>query len=268
MLTTLAQACRQSGLIVIELDDWRTRKSNGGEDFQGVLVHHTGSYDTIGDASSDLAYAKWMTLTGRSDLPPPLCNLALSAEGVVYVCAAGNANHAGRARASGPMPAAPDGGRIYIGIEAMNSGSQGWDTRGRDAAGVEITQYEAYVRLCAALCKHYGWPASHVRAHKETSVTGKWDPGMLDMTKFRLDIAAETLREDDQMTPEQEALLRENLRINLQTLQELRAFRLGKAKSDKKVKDYLREIIKQGKGDATKAQVQQIYDLIESQDEE
>lgn len=198
MLLDLAQAARKSGLAVIELDGWRQNKSHGGEDYKGVLDHHTGSYDGIADAKDDYSYAMWLAFEGRSDLPPPLCNLALSAEGVVYVCAAGNANHAGEAKASGPMPAVPDGNVIYIGIEAMNSGSQGWDSKALTLNGEEITQYEAYVRLNAALCLHYGWPASHVRAHKETSVTGKIDPAPMDMTKMRRDVARmmKTLEDD------------------------------------------------------------------------
>lgn len=188
-LLDLAVAARKSGLEVVELDGWRTNYSPGGEDYQGVLCHHTGAYDSLTDADNDLDYARWMAFTGRDDLDPPLCNLALSAECVVYVCASGNANHAGQAKASGPMPAASDGSRIYVGIEAMNSGSQGWGSKGRDAAGNELTQGEAYARLCAALCAHYGWPASHVRAHRETSVTGKWDPGLLDMDKHRAAVA-------------------------------------------------------------------------------
>jgi hypothetical protein len=199
MLTDLAIACRKSGLRVVELPGWKTNRSPGGEDYKGVLAHHTGSYDEIGDTSSDLAYAKWLCSTGREDLDPPLCNIGLSAESTVFVGAAGNANHAGEARASGPMPYAKDGNAIYIGIEAFNSGTQGWSSWGTDAHGNTITQYEGYVRLCAALCKHYGWPASHVRAHRETSVTGKVDPGGIDMDKFRRDIAAEMKREEDEM---------------------------------------------------------------------
>lgn len=196
-LTDLATAARKSGLRVVEVDGWKSNASPGGEDYQGILCHHTGSYDSLTDADNDLNYARWMAFTGRDDLDPPLCNLSLSAECVVYVCAAGNANHAGEARASGPMPAASDGSRIYVGIEAMNSGSQGWDSRGTDAHGQPVTQYEAYVRLCAALSEHYHWPATHTRAHRETSVTGKWDPGLLDMDQFRTDIA--TSMEDDFM---------------------------------------------------------------------
>lgn len=190
MLTDLADACRKSGLIVVEMPGWKANKSNGAFDPDGILNHHTGSFDAIADAADDLAYAKWLAFTGRSDLPPPLCNLALSAESVVYVCAAGNANHAGRAKASGPMPAASDGSAIYLGIEAMNSGAQGWGTVGKDAAGKPVTQGDGLARLNAALCEHYGWPASHCRGHRETSVTGKWDPGLLDLDDFRTHVDA------------------------------------------------------------------------------
>lgn len=174
-LTDLADACRKSGLRVVELPGWRTRgrpASTGGFDPSGVLCHHTGG------AANDRGYVEWMAYTGRSDLPAPLCQLALDRDGTVYVCAAGRANHAGAARASGPMPAG-DGNSLYVGIEAMNTGSEGWTA----------TQRAAYARLCAALCSHYGWPAAHVRAHRETSSTGKWDPGRLDMDEHRAAVA-------------------------------------------------------------------------------
>lgn len=203
LLTDLADVCRESGLRVVELDRWRTNISGGSFAPNGVLCHHTGSFDAITDATDDLSYAKWLAFTGRSDLPPPLCNLALSAESVVYVCSAGNANHAGQARPSGPMPAASDGNALYVGIEAMNSGSQGWGSKGVDASGNPVTQREGYARLCAALCRRYGWPASHVRAHRETSVTGKPDPGLLDMDPFRADIGALITQPlEDDMKPE------------------------------------------------------------------
>lgn len=178
MLTDLADACRKSGLRVVELPDWRTNTRPGTFNPSGVLCHHTGG------SSDTRAYAEWMAYTGRDDLPAPLCQLALDRAGNVYICAAGRANHAGKAKASGPMPAG-DGNALYIGIEAMNTGSEGWTPVQRDA----------YQRLCAALCEHYGWPASHVRAHRETSITGKWDPGLLDMDQHRIAITA--LLEDD-----------------------------------------------------------------------
>lgn len=190
-LTDLADVARTSGLQVVEVPGWRTRGRpayTGGFDPEGWLDHHTGSYDSLTDAENDFQYAEWLAKVGRPDLPPPLCNLALSAECVVYVVAAGRANHAGTAKATGPMPAG-DGNKLYGGTEAMNSGSQGWDGRGEDASGNPVTQGEALARLDAALAKAYGWPASHVRGHKETSVTGKWDPGLLDMDAHRAAVA-------------------------------------------------------------------------------
>lgn len=188
-LTDLAAAARKSGLKVVEIPGWQSRgrpASTGGFDPRGVLCHHTGG------SSNDRGYVEWMARTGRSDLPAPLCQIALDRQGVVYICAAGRANHAGSARATGPMPSG-DGNYLYIGIEALNTGSEGWTK----------AQYDAYVALCAALCEHYGWPASHVRAHRETSSTGKWDPGKLDMQKFRTDIAVAMRRgpakEEDEM---------------------------------------------------------------------
>lgn len=189
MLTDLAEAVRKSRLTVVELPGWRTRTRPGTFAPRGVLVHHTG-----GD-SDTRAYVDWMALEGRADLPAPLCQLALSRTGVVYVLAAGRANHGGEAQASGPMPAG-DGNTLYIGIEALNNGTEGWTP----------TQYAAYVALCAALCEHYGWPATHVRAHRETSVTGKWDPGRLDMDRFRTDIAN---HQGDDMTDDDRELLRQ-----------------------------------------------------------
>ena len=180
MLTDLAVACRKSGLRVVELDGWRTRTRPGSFAPRGVLCHHTGG------ASDGRDYAMWMATVGRPDLPAPLCQLALDRNGTVYVSAAGRANHGGTAKATGPMPSG-DANTLYVGIEAMNTGSEGWTA----------TQYDAYARLCAALCKHYGWTASHVRAHRETSVTGKWDPGLLDMGPFRRDIQALIEGDDD-----------------------------------------------------------------------
>lgn len=202
MLTDLADACRRSGLTVVELDGWRTRTrpaSTGGFEPRGVLVHHTGG------KSDTKEYALWMAATGRADLPAPLCQLALDRKGTVYICAAGRANHGGDANASGPMPAG-DANTLYIGIEAMNTGSEGWAP----------TQYDAYVALCAALCAHYGWPATHVRAHRETSSTGKWDPGLLDMDTFRDDIAA-LIEGDDEMKPEDFDKIREIVREEIES---------------------------------------------------
>lgn len=177
----LPKRLRRAGLKVVELDGWRTRgrpASTGSFDPVGVLWHHTGAYDAMTDAQNDLDYARWMGVVGRSDLPAPLCQLSISAEGVVYVVAAGRANHAGDARPSGSV-AGGDGNALYVGVECMNSGKQGWPK----------PQYEAMVKVGVVLAQLLGTSHRAQRAHRETSLTGKWDPGMLDMDKFRADIA-------------------------------------------------------------------------------
>lgn len=174
-LTDLADTLRAAGLTVVELDGWRGRgrpASTGDFDPRGVLWHHTGG------ASDGSTYARWMAETGRSDLPAPLCQLAVGRDGTWYVCASGRANHAGTSRASGPIPGG-DGNELYLGVECMNTGSEGWSP----------AQYDAMVTGGAALAARYGWPAPTHRAHRETSTTGKWDPGLLDMDRFRSDIA-------------------------------------------------------------------------------
>lgn len=238
LLIDLAHACRKSGLRVVELPGWQKRgrpASTGDFDPRGILCHHTGA------SADDRAYVEWMTYRGRADLPAPLCQLALDRSGTVYVCAAGRANHAGTAKASGPMPAG-DGNELYIGIEALNDGSEGWTA----------TQGEAYARLCAALCKYYGWPATHVRAHRETSTTGKWDPGLLDMDEHRARVT--TLMEDNDMTPEQDKMLREIHRVTFASRERERNIRrrLGA------VLRGLDELADASKDDATKKQAKRI----------
>lgn len=173
-----AKVLRDAGCKVVEIPGWQSRRRPGEFGPVGVLWHHTGG------AGDGLDYAKWLFLEGRSDLPAPLCQLAVGRDGTWYVGAAGRANHAGKARSSGTV-AAGDGNRLYIGVECMNTGSEGWSK----------AQYDAMVQGGAALGKMLGTSVQTQRAHRETSVTGKWDPGLLDMDRFRLDIDAAMRRE-------------------------------------------------------------------------
>ena len=209
-LTDLAAVLRDAGLTVIELDGWRSNgrpKTTGGFDPVGILWHHTGG------TPNTRAYADWMANTGRVDLPAPLSQLSIDRAGRWYVQAAGRANHAGSAKASGPVPAG-DGNALYLGVECMNTGSEGWTPEQRDSM----------VRGGAALSEHYGYPAAANRAHKETSSTGKWDPGLLDMDRFRADISA-----------------RMNEEITVRPVDFLRYKLFGKKQGSRTVADVLRE---------------------------
>lgn len=181
---------RARGLDVEVIDGWETRgrpASTGGFAPVGSLWHHTGERSLGWDHTRCRDYARWLFLTGRSDLPAPLCHLSTCVHGVVFVGAAGRANHAGVARAAGSV-AAGDGNTLYVGIENQNDGSQGWAK----------PQHEAMIETGA--CLHEDVLHTSVRAlhgHRETSVTGKWDPGLLDLDQFRHDVA-KAIRKPDQ----------------------------------------------------------------------
>lgn len=167
---------RAAGLNVKTMPGWEKRgRPSGGFAPVGVLCHHTAT----GKNSSD-ANVLNLLKNGRSDLPGPLCQIGLARDGTVWMVAAGRANHAGKAKASGTV-AAGDGNRLYIGIEAFNDGrGEPWPK----------AQYDAYVKLCDFLCREItGNSAKTVRGHKETSVTGKIDP-TFDMDAFRDRVAA------------------------------------------------------------------------------
>lgn len=183
---------RAAGLTVIEIEGWETRGRPGSFDPVGVLNHHTGAFDRDGDLADDLDYAKWLFLRGRADLPAPLCQIALSAEGTVYLGAAGRANHGGVAKASGSV-AAGDANTLYIGIEWMLSGTQVIPAKMMKAATIlnaVLTQRVTKTSVQAVSC------------HYQTSVTGKWDIGdpngipfgsakVLNVPKFRVAVQAE-----------------------------------------------------------------------------
>lgn len=196
--SNLPALLRDAGLTVVEIEGWETRgrpASTGGFDPVGVLNHHTGSRDEDGDFADDLAYANWLAKTGRSDLPAPLCQITLSHEGVVYVLAAGRANHAGTAKASGSVSGG-DGNTLYIGIEWMLSGTQ----------PIPVKMMAAGVILNAVLTEQVTKTSvQSISCHYQTSVTGKWDIGdpdgvlfngrrVLDVDRFRAKVAEERKR--------------------------------------------------------------------------
>ena len=197
-LKDLADVLRAAGLTVVEIPGWKTRGRPGRFNPTGILAHHTGG------ASDSLAYVKWMALEGRADedppLPAPLAQLSLDREGVWYVMAAGRANHAGRCKPVGGLKTY-GGGRGYgdgneqmVGVEAMNTGDEGWAP----------AQYDSYVRGVSALTRHYGWRPP--LGHKETSLSGKPDPGRMDMDKFRRDVAADNPNQEDDMPTTKEVV--------------------------------------------------------------
>lgn len=162
-ITWLANRLRaDGGLKVVEHSGWRTRARPGSFNPGGVLLHHTGATASNANPAPSLR----TVINGRSDLPGPLCHVLVDYKGVCHVIAAGRANHAGQAKASGPVPGG-DGNALYVGIEIDYSGYQ----------NPSNVQYANVVNVAAAVLSKFGKSARWSRCHLETSVTGKWDPG-------------------------------------------------------------------------------------------
>lgn len=179
MLTDLADACRKSGLKVVEVDGWKGRGHGPMSSVDTIACHHTatsakaaGNYPSLG-----------IVRDGRSDLPGPLAQLGLGRDGTVYVIAAGVCYHAGAT-----FEKRQDNWHA-IGIEAEHDGLSPWPA----------AQQNAYIRLCAALCEHYGLAADRVLGHKEiaTPLGRKVDPNF-DMPAFRRDVALRRQTENRQ----------------------------------------------------------------------
>ncbi|MEE2058982.1 peptidoglycan recognition protein family protein [Rhodococcus artemisiae] len=165
----LADVLRAAGL---KCDIYPGAFNRGKGDFGeiwGVMWHHTGA--PAGSAPGPRAIAEHPTLGLASQLH-------LDRNGKFTLCGVGIAWHAG----VGSYPGLPtnDANRLMIGIEAENSGTEGWSP----------AQYGAYVRGTAAILRKLGRDSSRVLGHKDWAgkAQGKWDPGGIDMDSARRDV--------------------------------------------------------------------------------
>lgn len=191
------------GVKVREYPGWTTagRDDATGKTFgpvHMVLNHHTG-----GNGDRDV-----VAKNGVANLPAPLAHIWLGKDGTAWMCSAKRANHAGAMAENAylsflneatvhPSPLKSsgtlDGNDVAYGIETENRGD------GKDL--YPRVQYDAWIRINAALCRHHGWSADSCGGHKETSVEGKIDPlGPVEgygtrgtfafsLSRFRSDIA-------------------------------------------------------------------------------
>lgn len=165
---------------------WETRgrpASSGAFDPRAPLTHHTGARSSASNPHPALR----MLIEGRSDLPGPLCQVSTDFNGITSIIAAGRANHAGKAKAVGTIPAG-DGNALWIGNEVETDGLQ----------AMPEVQYRAAVLVAAAVLDQLGAVASLAALHATTSYSGKWDLGAgtgrsgtpYSLAKFRADVAA------------------------------------------------------------------------------
>ena len=166
------------GLVVKTVPGWDQDGHGDFKDIRGVVCHHTGGMNTPVSEIRD----------GFAHLPGPLAQIHLGRDGTVTIVCVGVAWHAG----TGGAPWLPRGMANWhcIGIEAVAAPPRG----GPHRAGWTDAQYDAYVKVCAAICRRIGVRADRVISHQEwddgdpPTDEGKWDPGSIDMRIFRDDV--------------------------------------------------------------------------------
>jgi hypothetical protein len=190
---------RAAGVRVREASGWQSRGNGQTSAYEGGLIHHTATAFGIALPGTGVGN---LLINGRSDLRGPLCNYAGNDDGSITVIAAHPANHAGASggRSMGPLPTTTLFNRRVLGLEIVYPGT----------SRMHGTQYRAALVWANAVARVCGrGDIQRVRAHAETSVTGKWDPGegpnrTIDMTAFR--DAARNLEAD--LTPEEHRWLK------------------------------------------------------------
>jgi hypothetical protein len=153
-LLRLKEIWESLGLRVTAMKGWRERGRKGGNTFEVLGCHHTGSPRDNDQHLRD----------GDSKIPGPLCNVALHANGDVLLVASGLANHFGSAT-------------------WKNGRSLGVEATGPQTSGKKFPNYDAYVALAAGFCifkdnadprqvvlDGVGIPVRLVAAHKEVAV--------------------------------------------------------------------------------------------------
>lgn len=183
---------RAAGVTVREAAGWQDRGNGQSSAYEGGLVHHTATGFGIAIPGTG---AGNLLINGRPDLRGPLCNYAGNDDGSITVIAAHPANHAGASggRSMGPLPTTTLFNRRVLGLEIVYPGT----------TPMRAAQYRSalvWARVVADVVG--GGDIERVRAHAETSVTGKWDPGdapnrTINMAAFRAAAKVIGSQEDD-----------------------------------------------------------------------
>jgi hypothetical protein len=158
---------------------WETRGENVFNPI-GVMNHHTAD-------STPTSSALNLILQGRPDLPGPLAQIYLDWDGVAYIVASGEANHAGmgvnvvRQRALANLAPKGDAAAIYGGGSDDYGGNDYW-------IGIEVqhpgdstphpqAQLDTLIKVNAAICAHQGWSHNrciHHREHTSRKIDMSW----------------------------------------------------------------------------------------------
>ena len=180
-LAWMAAALRQNGLVVKEVKGWKTRGRPMSFDPRGVVFHHTASNRNSGPRPALGTVLNGRRLADGTMLPGPLCNILIGRDNVVYLVAAGRANHAGL---GGPWRSIPvdSGNKYMIGVEVENDGI-GEPFPKELLHACEVAFATLLVRL--------GRGARFLVGHKEWAPHRKTDPARIDMDQYRHRVAQE-----------------------------------------------------------------------------
>lgn len=177
----IANRCnREFGIPVVWAKNWDRNGNGMSPNYSGIVDHHT--------ATSYANYILSVLIYGRPDLSGPLCNFCTFANGTLGVVAAFPANHAGASGGynTAPLPVTRSFNAHVIGNEIIYPGNEPMTAAQRRTAAI-------LSGVAAEVCGHGDY--NRIKAHAETSITGKWDPGYapgktIDMNKFRSDAKA------------------------------------------------------------------------------
>lgn len=183
----IADEFRAAGLTVVEVEGWKNRgrpASTGAFDPRdGVTDHHTASTSSASNTHPTLA----LLIQGRPDLPGPLCHWSVAYDGVVYVIAAGRANHAGKVGKAIYGLQGADGNAHFMGDEVETNGTQDLPPAQRHSIAVTNAVY----------LRHFNRAVTRVHRHQDISSTGKWDIGNISTPTLRSDANAVDLSQKD-----------------------------------------------------------------------
>jgi hypothetical protein len=182
----LAAEWRRLGAEVTFEPGWERRGNGMSPAYEGGIVHHTAFISSFANPFP----AHSTLLNGRAGLPGPLCNVAgpvcPADKPRLHIMAAFPSNNAGASggKSMGPLPKTSLFNRLVVGLEIDYSGF----------APMIGGQYQAALIFTRGLANVLKRSVEYIRAHAETSITGKWDIGAgtgkaqtYDMAKFRRD---------------------------------------------------------------------------------
>jgi hypothetical protein len=183
-----AAEARRLGAEVTFEPGWEKRGNGLAADYEGAEVHHTG----FGSSAAKTFPGKSTLLAGRPDLGGPLTNVGgpwcPPERPRLHIFAAHPSNNAGasstRSKNLGPMPVSSLFNKHVWALEIDYGGDVPMAPGQRVAALIHARATTNVLRRST----------EYVRAHFETSITGKWDPGYapfksIDMGAFRRDAA-------------------------------------------------------------------------------